>query len=309
MVDTPKRSGNGDEAKIKESGSAPVTDALSGTDPRANAKEQTQNSDQERSYSQYIVWPFVAVWKFLFKPIWKFFLKPIGQFLDRHNTSVTAIATIVIGFLTYNYVKYSKEQWEVMNGQLEEMKKTRQDNRELVDLQKQIAKATFGAFVDLNREWMGVKHSEQSKKVWVAIQVENYGVTAADSVLVAASLAFRDSTPSKSERGNFTIADGKPIELSTLPAIKTSQNIPDSQKIGNVPQAAVNQVSPGEYPRLKDERMRIYVWGKIYYKDLAGDSRPTDFCQYAPAKNALEALVTDYPNGPSGYPGPYKQCE
>jgi hypothetical protein len=55
------------------------------------------------------VWPFVAFWRFI---------KWIFKFVDDHAGAVTAIATLTIAVLTYNYAKYSKKQWETAERQL-----------------------------------------------------------------------------------------------------------------------------------------------------------------------------------------------
>jgi hypothetical protein len=67
---------------------------------------------QERKYSKYIMWPVVAT-----VAIWSV-LRWIVKLFDAHSATVAAVATIVIGFLTYQYVKYSEKQWRVTSDQL-----------------------------------------------------------------------------------------------------------------------------------------------------------------------------------------------
>ena len=61
--------------------------------------------------TEYAVWPF--------KILWKSVVCPFVGFLDQHDGSITALATIVIAFLTFNYVNYSRKQWDTMQQQLD----------------------------------------------------------------------------------------------------------------------------------------------------------------------------------------------
>lgn len=56
-------------------------------------------------------------WMLVIKAAWRgigwLFMSVVG-FLDKNNGAVTAVATIAIAFLTWQYVTYSKKQWETM---------------------------------------------------------------------------------------------------------------------------------------------------------------------------------------------------
>src|SRR5258708_1915010 len=52
---------------------------------------------------------FIAIWEII---------KKCAQFLDTHNGTITALATVAIVVLTGFYVKYSRRQWKVMEKQL-----------------------------------------------------------------------------------------------------------------------------------------------------------------------------------------------
>lgn len=45
-------------------------------------------------------------------------VRSVIAFLDKHSGAISAIATVVIGVLTYQYVTYSKKQWETMRDTL-----------------------------------------------------------------------------------------------------------------------------------------------------------------------------------------------
>lgn len=55
----------------------------------------------------------------LFKSIWRSLLRPIIEFVDAHNSFVTALATVAIAVLTWSYVTYSEKQWKTMQQQLD----------------------------------------------------------------------------------------------------------------------------------------------------------------------------------------------
>jgi hypothetical protein len=69
--------------------------------PTPTSQSEAQYTDKSKHDSNRIVRAFIAVgYPF--------------RFLDRHAGSITAVATVVIGLLTYWYATYSKRQWEAM---------------------------------------------------------------------------------------------------------------------------------------------------------------------------------------------------
>jgi hypothetical protein len=88
-----------------------------GGDPAATRPAQTKETSKSAQYREYGMRALITVWHFI---AWLF--AGIVNFLDHNNGAVMAVATIAIGFLTWQYVRYSKNQWETMTSQLEVMK-------------------------------------------------------------------------------------------------------------------------------------------------------------------------------------------
>ena len=80
-------------------------------------------------------------------------IKAICRFLDRHDGSITAVATLAIVVLTYFYVGYSKKQWET----------TLESNR--------ITQATL---VSAQRAYLAVGDIEEIANV-IKIHMDNFG--------------------------------------------------------------------------------------------------------------------------------------
>jgi len=97
------------EPKKEEKRTAPIIATGSNT-PAFTGQPQTENTRKTKKYGQYIVWPFVAVWRIF---------RVVFSFLDKHNGAVTALATIVIAVLTYYYATYSKKQWQITSDTLQ----------------------------------------------------------------------------------------------------------------------------------------------------------------------------------------------
>jgi hypothetical protein len=115
-INKPETTTKRQQAQVKESSNPLIGNTTGGDLPASTGQSQAQNSGDERKYAQYVVWPFVAIWKYL--------IRPVGQFLEGHHASVTSVATVAIVALTFAYVHYSKNQWTVMKGQLEEQEST-----------------------------------------------------------------------------------------------------------------------------------------------------------------------------------------
>lgn len=73
--------------------------------------KQKDYSDHKRNYSKYIVWPFVTL-------VGR--IKDCAVFADRHAGTFGALATVIIAFLTFQYVRYSGRQWETARKNLED---------------------------------------------------------------------------------------------------------------------------------------------------------------------------------------------
>jgi hypothetical protein len=101
-----------------------TTGSLSGTervaaariDPARSAHAKEELSSHRTQQCKDRMRMIKAMWRGI---AWVFI--SVVSFLDKYNGAVTAVATIVIGILTYEYVTYSKRQWETMTQQLGQM--------------------------------------------------------------------------------------------------------------------------------------------------------------------------------------------
>jgi hypothetical protein len=180
MVDKPETGEKGDEAKIKESSTSPIAGTPKGDTPETRSPSQTENTGKTRKYAMYVLWPVAALWR-LFR--WLFL------WANEHGPGITALATIAIMVLTFFYVRYSKRQWKVMSGQLEEMKKS-------TDLAKAVAKIANGQ----PTMWVSdieVFHEEENRKVWATVGVSNKGKNYADHISVATLVDILPMEPPK----------------------------------------------------------------------------------------------------------------
>jgi hypothetical protein len=103
LIEEPKTGGEWKETEKAESG-LPPPNILLGSSP-ATSQPKTTDTSKKRKYGKYIVRAVIATWAGT---------KSLFRFVDEHHGSVAAVATIVIGVLTYYYVGYSKKQWETM---------------------------------------------------------------------------------------------------------------------------------------------------------------------------------------------------
>jgi hypothetical protein len=83
--------------------------------PGNNETSQSDKKPNKRDYL-YLVLVMCAIAVLM---IWR----TSRSFLDAHNGSISALATVAIMILTVFYVMYAKNQWHVMDGQLKQMQK------------------------------------------------------------------------------------------------------------------------------------------------------------------------------------------
>ena len=174
MIENPSREQQNDGAEIKESSPANLSSSHSVT---AKGQEEAEEKSNAAGYGGYIAWPFVIIWKFV--------ILPVFRFLDRHNASVSAVATVAIVALTFVYVKYSKKQWKVMSDQLNEMKQSNTNIANQIDLQRQIAASSVHAV------WKYTTFStDKTKQIEAVVSFENEGERTPQSLRVAAIVDF-----------------------------------------------------------------------------------------------------------------------
>lgn len=120
-----------------------------------------------------IVWPFIAA-----RRLFGWLLR----FLDEHDGSITALATVAIVVLTFVYVKYSKRQWQAMNGQLEEMRKSTKAAQDAAETAKDTLKLTYRPRITITKIYP--QENLDNGKLAVGFSVLNYGPITARNVRV-----------------------------------------------------------------------------------------------------------------------------
>src|ERR1051325_5001873 len=117
MVDKEKRetqSGDGSNIQTR----TPIWIRLFTSQKPEMAREQKKSqSNHKGHYGEYVIWILILA-AFITLPSYRF----TREFLDAHSGMVSAIGTIEIMLLTIAYVRYSRHQWRVMDGQLGQMR-------------------------------------------------------------------------------------------------------------------------------------------------------------------------------------------
>lgn len=269
MVDKPETRGEGDGPEVKQSSAPPIAGAAQSDIPQTHSQGQEEHASKTRQYTTYVAWPFVAIWR-LFR--WLFL------WADDHDGGITALATVAIVVLTMFYVRYSRKQWIVMDGQLKEMKKASSQ-------QQRIARVEFGEAI-VNQSQLFVYRVDGRMRAEVKFQ--NTGKIDAMFIKVAAQMAFRDSDPGPSEYA-IGFKDSFPNRLS-----------PFDEKNGNRAVSTIeDQPIPSEY-----KTHRLYVWGKFSYEDSMGPKDSEMFCLWGPEQNWPDIF-----KNPLGYAGRWADCK
>lgn len=161
-----------------------------------------------------------------------------------------------------------------------------------VVIQKQAAKAQFGAHIQIHNLYM--YHSETDKKVWAVVELENDGPGSAPSVSIAAKLAFLDKSPEKSR---YAFTDFKNMHPPELPPFRDNKayttSLPDRIEL-----------SPTE-----GQGTYLCIWGVVSYKDFQrSETQLYRFCRFALTKNFW--AVSPWPAaGLGGRPEDYTNCD
>jgi hypothetical protein len=108
MTDKPKTARESANTKKNEGAPPDPTITAPRTPTAGSGHTQTEATHKKRDYSQHVVGVIVAS-RGVISWIWK-----QRGFSDSHSGSITALATVVLAFLTYKYVSYSQRQWQTM---------------------------------------------------------------------------------------------------------------------------------------------------------------------------------------------------
>src|ERR1700680_5146882 len=105
LIDEPAATRQTHEAEDYKAALSCAGDIPLSRTPASTRQSQTQDSSNAAQSSGYIVRPLITIGRSF---------KGLFSFVDRHDGSVTAAATVAIVFLTFFYVSYSKRQWQAM---------------------------------------------------------------------------------------------------------------------------------------------------------------------------------------------------
>jgi hypothetical protein len=158
---------------------------------------------------------------------------------------------------------------------------------QLIASQKKIANLQYAAgSPNVRLAYFSLYH-EPDGKVWGWIRVRNDGLKyQAEFVSIAVNMDFRSYPPGKDERDN----PGGFRDVAESPLQSFNPLKPDDQ-IGSISVAKT-------FARKEMSGTQLYVWGKIHYKDIAGETEEKSFCRYIPD-------FLKVPEGATGGYGPY----
>lgn len=308
MIDQPDSNGKSNNSGESEPSLSPLASASTRqVEAPAKPKQKADYRAKARKYGHYVLRFLVAIRRFL---------ATIVGFLDKYDGAITALATVAIVVLTFNYVRYSKRQWEAMDGQLEVMRqqlpelqraskaaedaaKTGQDTvvemRNGTDLQRNIARLIYGipkvvlAFHSVSRDEQG--------RIWADVQFQNFGKQNADNLRAAIKVAFRRSPPPHPPKlSDFKDSEFKMLNGDVLRPGKKNAKNPDVQAASP---AYARPIYPDEYASLRVPGVYVYIWGIVKYKDFTRtENEPYPFCRFAPAIDVLSKP----PGAPYGQP-------
>lgn len=296
MIDEPQAGPDADQPEKGEAnGTGVAATPARNIETASTPKQKTHYPGNSRKYAQYIVRPMKAIWRFL---------GSVVGFLDKYDGAITAIATVAIVALTFVYVRYSKRQWQVMSGQLEQMRqqlpqmqaatKAAQDNakaaQDTLENQKQIARLAYGPIVEWNT--LSVFHDDQVRQMWAKMTFQNDGKMRAKFIRVAVQIDFRKSIPTESDYrfkdpADFTFT--APSRLTTFTKDELAYLTLDKKR--SIPRDYKSQ--------------NLYVWGEIVYESF-GTKDSSLFCIYGPTEG-YDIFDTQF-SGSKGYGGTWIEC-
>jgi heme/copper-type cytochrome/quinol oxidase subunit 4 len=134
MVDKEKRETQTSSGSDIHTNTPVGVSLIASSTPESVSDDKETKSKKKAHYGEYVIW-FLIVLAFVVLPTWHV----TREFLDKHNGAVSAISTIAIMLLTIAYVRYSRHQWQVMDGQLGQMR------QQLPELHKSAQAAIYSA--------------------------------------------------------------------------------------------------------------------------------------------------------------------
>jgi hypothetical protein len=141
LVDKPETQTESNQpSQDNETGKSRVVSPARST-PTPTSQSKTQKASEASIYGKRTVGILVTIGGVILVG-WRAGWRNLWEFLDRHNGSISALATVAIVILTVFYVTYSKRQWETMRGQLEQMEKQLPELRKAADAATESANLT-----------------------------------------------------------------------------------------------------------------------------------------------------------------------
>ncbi len=257
-MDEPKTSEQRDKTQKTEESLATFGTALLGSTPASGSQSEGNHPQQKTKRGNHIMWPLVAMGTWV---------KSTFGFLDKHDGSITALATVAIVVLTSFYVGYSKKQWQ-------EMRISNDTNREaLVSVQR--------ASVSLqNFEYHRIQPPNQpNAHIWSVIAMfVNEGATNAINVEgVAEMKELPGGEPTEEQfKGPYKHLPITGMGRNVARGITITPPTPESLILGTDLGPAI---TPENIARTHFNP-HLYIWGWVCYRDVFRDTKPhlTEFC-------------------------------
>lgn len=246
-----------------DTGVAAVAGGATNT-PALPGQSKASQANTGRQYGKHIVWGLVTVRRFVLK-----LLISIIGFLDKYDGAVTAVATLVICFLTWEYVTYSKKQWEAMQNS---------------------NTASRNTLVATERPWVGPDFKESPialGKSGEPVRWRVYFRNSGNSPALRTQWHVRLYQPFPAKTEDFKSIE-KDIEQLMFDD-KMNFTIFKDQEMQNVSHSSI-----GGVPLIPDDRSRsgiaaqaldLVLGGRVAYQDEFDNPHETTFCiLYLPAR-------------------------
>ncbi len=248
MIDTPEPNNDADQSSYDLEGSGAIPLAT-----YAAKSHQHSEGPLNNSYAaKYAVRALKAVEQGTLKTV---------NWIDSKGPFISAIATVVIAFLTGVYVHWSHAQWSVMNSQLREMQKqTAQTQiaaaaaKESADLTRKQMEVVGAAVVEFNRNQVGITFPTPPNTRYgqVGYEIVNVGHVIARDTHIVFSMSI------KSPNGYIrrTILSKVVDNIATL----------SPSDLANIPGRSYNfELSPSEITQAMNTDTYISVSGTLDY--------------------------------------------
>jgi hypothetical protein len=193
----------------------------------------------------------------------------------------------------------SERQWSAMEGQLEQMKRQ-------INVQKDTAKEQFGtpkinllswanpsAPLDQQQaRWFGLYSVEKGKRPTAIFKIKNDGKGEAKFVAIAVKLEFLESRPESGPKGYaFRDDEYKDIgNISPFDPKRVSFGQPQPPDIvASFTESRSRPISAEEYASYKAGRTALFIWGEIRYKNFMEEDLYRPFCYWLKATDVPES--------------------